>query len=212
MLDIETFRKFIGAANRAHQQLCVWYATQNEWAKHNVRWNEQVRGIQPFPIEKFTKKHGCKYKNFWSVATVSTQHGWILGTARLFDPAYHPRDKEKLKPRLSFAYILEKLGDENLKRIFELQLKQHEEVLSSVRSHRDNVLAHNDVNFDNTRIEAGVENLYEWLEGAIAQIKEKHPHLSGCGVINVKYNEKLSQCGVEELFETLLIGEKHEPQ
>jgi hypothetical protein len=49
-----------------------------------------------------------------------------------------------------------------------------------------------------------------WL--AIARIKVSVPSLQECRVINVKYNEKLSQCGVDEVFETLLIGEKHEPK
>lgn len=46
MLNISTFNKFIGAANRSHQQLCVWFAAQNEYAKHQARWNESAKGVK----------------------------------------------------------------------------------------------------------------------------------------------------------------------
>jgi hypothetical protein len=212
MLSVEELNEFIGAANRAHQQLCVWFSTQNEFAKHFARWNEFDVELRLFPIEEFTRKHGCKYKNFWPVITASVQHGWILGTARLFDPAYHPRDKNKENPRISFDYVLSKLEDPSLIALLKLQLEQHQEVLISLRAQRNNALAHNDAAFKDTKIEAGVESLYDWLEKAIARIKVSVPSLQECRVINVKYNEKLSQCGVDEVFETLLIGEKHEPK
>jgi len=210
MLDVDTFNSFIRKANPAHQQLCVWFSTNNEYAKHQARWNELDLDIGLFELENFTRKHGCKYKNFWPIILPALQHGWVLSTARLFDSAYHSGDKKKEKPRLSLDYILIKLEDEVLSGKIREQLKSHQVVIDSLREHRDNFHAHNDVSFANTRIEAGVENLFQWLEDTIVKIKESKPYLNKCGVINIKYNEKLSQCGVDEVFETLLLGEKYE--
>lgn len=208
MLDTNTFNAFIGKANKAHQQLCVWFSLNNEFAKHQARWNEIISEAGHFDGGSFTNVRGCKYKNFWSVVVATLQHGWVLGTARLFDTAYHQGDKKKERPRISLDYILSKLEDESLSGDIREQLKSHQIVINSLREHRDNFHAHNDANFASIRIEAGVENLFQWLEDAIAKIKEMKPHLSSCSVINIEYNEKLSQCGVDEVFEALLLGEK----
>lgn len=209
MLDVQTFKKFIGEANRTHQQFCVWFNTNNKFAEHQERWNEWGDKT-PFPTEKFTKRNGCKYKNFWGVATGSMQHGWIIGIARLFDPAFHPWDKKKEKPRISFDYILLKLDDTNLANSLREQLVPHQLFIDSVKKHRNNALAHIDFQFEKTRIEGGVEKLFEWLEEVIAEIKKSELHLSNCGIINVKYNEILSKCGVEEVFGAVLMGEREE--
>lgn len=203
MLDTEIFNKFIRKANPAHQQLCVWFAANNEFAKHQAQWNKLDPDIGPFGVENFTRRHGCKYKNFWSIVIPTLQHGWVLSTARLFDPAYHPGDKKQVRPRISLDYVLLKLGDEELSNEIHGEMKMHESVIKSLRKHRDNFHAHNDANFDSKIIEAGVENLFQWLEDTIAKIKRAHPHLNRCGIINIEFNEKLSQCGVEEIFEAL---------
>ncbi|MBU3895924.1 hypothetical protein KKG36_01220, partial [Patescibacteria group bacterium] len=122
MLDAKTFKEFISKANVAHQQLCVWFATNNEFAKHQTRWNEIDPEIKPFGLEEFTRKHGCKYKNFFSLIIPTLQHGWMLSTARLFDPAYHSRDKNKEKPRISLDYILIKLVDQKLSDLIRKQM------------------------------------------------------------------------------------------
>lgn len=210
MLDSVTFNEFIRKANPAHQQLCVWFAANNEFAKHQARWSKLDPEIGPFALENFTRKHGCKYKNFWNIVVPTLQRGWILSTARLFDPAYHPGDKKKEKPRISLDYVLIKLEDETLSDVIRKQLESHRVVINCLKEYRDNLEAHNDANFKSTHIEAGVEDLFQWLEEIIAKIKETKPYLNNCGIINIKYNEKLSQCGVEEIFETLLLGEKHE--
>lgn len=210
MLDSDTFNAFIRKANVAHQQLCVWFSANNEFAKHQARWNKLDPDIGPFTLENFTRRHGCKYKNFWNIVVPTLQRGWILSTARLFDLAYHPRDKKKEKPRISLDYVLIKLEDEVLSDIIKTQLKSHKAVINCLKEYRDNSEAHNDANFQSTRIEAGIENLFQWLEDTIEKIKNAKPYLSNCGIINIKYNEKLSQYGVEEVFETLLLGEKYE--
>lgn len=208
MLDTNTFNKFIRKANPAHQQLCVWFAANNEFAKHQARWNQLDPDIGPFGIENFTRRHGCKYKNFWAIVIPTLQHGWVLSTARLFDCAYHPRDTKKERPRISLDYILLELNDEKLSFEIHEQLKTHQPVIDSLREHRHNFHAHNDANFNNQIIQAGVEDLFLWLEATIANIKKAYPHLNGCGIINIKFNEKLSQCGVDEIFEALLLSER----
>ncbi len=212
MLDVKTFDAFIKKANVANQQLFVWLATNNEFAKHQARWNKLDPSIRSFAITDFTRKHGCKYKNFWSIVVPTLQHGWTLGVARLFDPAYHPRDARRERPRISLDLLLTDLNDQALGKSIRLEQTQHQLVIDSLKNYRDNFHAHNDANFNTTIIEAGVEKLFEWLEEKIAAIKKSEPHLNKCGIINFEYNEKLSQCGVDEVFETLLLGEKSEAQ
>lgn len=125
MLDVETFNKFIRKANPAHQQLCVWFAVNNEYAKHQRRWNH-------LDTDRF------KYNNFWPVVVPTLQHGWVLSTARLFDPAYNSRDKKQEKPRISLDYILLKLDDEKLSKEIRSELEKHEAVIQSLREHRNN--------------------------------------------------------------------------
>lgn len=209
MLDAETFKKFTSQANCSHQQFCVWFAFNNEYAKHQDRWNKFYPETY-FAPDDFDKTKGCKYKNFWDVTLASTQHGWILGVARLFDPAFPHFDKKQEKPRISLDYILGRVKDQKLSDKIRQELDGHKNVVESLRKHRDNALAHNDAVFDYKKIEAGIEDLFEWLEDVISRIKKSEPQLSSCGVVNVKYHEKLSKCGVDEVFETLLLGEQHE--
>lgn len=209
MLDVTVFRKFISHSNLAHQQLCVWFAFNNQFAKHWERWNKFYSPTY-FALEDFDKTKGAKYKNFWSVALASTQHGWILGVARLFDPAFHSRDKVKDSPRISLDYVLQMLTDQNLADAIRSELNAHNKAIDSIKKQRDNVLAHNDAKFDDKKIEAGIEKIFEWLETVIIKIKSSEPHLSSCGIINVEYNKKLSECGAEEVFSTILLGEQHE--
>ena len=208
MLDIKVFEQFIKKANIAHQQLCLWFSMNNEFAKHQARWNQLEPGVGLFTLEAFTRKHGCKYKIFFCVIVPTLNQGWILSTARLFDPAYHSRDIKKEKPRISLDYVLGQLSDQALAHSTRLQKVAHDPVIKSLREHRDNTLAHNDATFTTTQIEAGVEKLFNWLENIIAQIKVSEPRLKNCGIINVTYNEKLAQCGVDEVFENLLLAEK----
>jgi len=212
MLDTKTLNAFIGKANQAYQQFCVWFPSNNEFAKHQSRWNEFDLKNALFTTEEFTKKHGCRYKNFWSVVLASLQHGWVLGTARLFDPAHHSGDKKKENPRLSLDFILEQLNDEGFRNIIKAEQTLHELVIKSLKNHRDNSHAHNDLNYSNKRIEAGVEKLYEWLEDVILRIKNLQPQLKNCNSINLEYNEKLAQFGVEEIFQDLLLGENKEKE
>ncbi len=207
MLDPETLNKFIRHANVAHQQFCVWFHLNNNYAKHQTRWNATARNAAPFPTESFDRSKGCKYKNFWGVIVPTLQHSWILSSARLFDPAYNTKDKNKKSPRVSLDYILSLLGNYILEGQIRSELMNHSTILKCLKEHRHNRHAHNDANFNNVVIEPGIENLLEWLEQVIERIKSTSAELSRCGNINTKYNEKLSQCGVEEVFDTLLVGE-----
>ncbi|MFA6463456.1 MAG: hypothetical protein WCV55_00420 [Candidatus Paceibacterota bacterium] len=210
MLDVKTFNRFIDKASQSYQQFCIWFFSNNEFAKHQDEWNELDLKDTFFSTEEFTKKHGGRYKNFWIYVIASLQHGWMLGTARLFDPAYNSRDKGRKNPRLSLDFILENLDDEEFKISIKKEQVLHEVFLKSIKDHRNNSHAHNDLNYSNKIIEAGVENLYEWLNGVISKIKVLQPHLKNCKTIDLKYNEKLAQSGVEEIFEDLLRGKENE--
>ena len=185
------FNKFIGKANKAHQQFCLWFSTNNEFAKYQAQ---------------FTSR---ELNSFFSVVVPTLQHSWVLATARLFDKAYY-NNKDKNKPRTCLDYILIQLENDNLANEILEQLKSHQVVINSVKNFRDNFITHNDVNFilRGTRIEPGIENLFQWLEDTIAKIKKAYPHLNECGTINIEHNEKLLQCDTEAVFETLLRGEK----
>src|SRR3989338_2436009 len=204
MLDVKTLDDFTKKVNKAHQQFCVWMYTNNEFAKHQEKWNQIARARKLFRTEEFSRDKGCKYKNFWDVVISSLQHSWILSLARLFDPAYHPSDKKKNKPRLSLDYILELLDDVSLAKIIRNKIKKYQSTIQSLKIQRDNFLAHNDVNFKSTKIKAGIENLFEELDNAIGEIKKNKKHLANCNNINLKYTEVLSRCGVDEIFEALL--------
>jgi hypothetical protein len=139
MLDPRTLDKFSGKVNKANQQFCVWFYANNEFAKHQTRWNQQMTG---FPGGK-----GCKYKNFWDVVVASLQHCWVLSSARLFDPSYSSWDKQKRKPRLSIDYILELLGDKNFTQSVKNRISKYDVTIRSLKEHRDNFSAHNDATF-----------------------------------------------------------------
>ena len=196
MLNIDTFNKFIEKANSAHQLFCVWLATNNKFAKHQVRWADG-------------KLFG-KYKNFWTTVVPTLQHSWVLSTARLFDSAYPIWDKKKEKPRISLDYILINLDDDVLSSIIKEQQELHSLIIKCLKEHRNNIHAHNAANFIPTDIKAGTDKLFEWLEDTITKIKKTKPYLNKCGNIHVEHIWTLSQDGLDEIFETLLLGEKYE--
>jgi len=206
MLNEKTLNNFTQKANHVHQEFCVWMYVNNEFAKHQIEWNKTAVPRKFFKLEEFSREKGCKYKNFWDVVIPSLQHNWILSLARIFDPAYHSRDKKKNKPRLSLDYILELLDDVSLAKIIRNKIKKYQSIIQSLKIQRDNFLAHNDVNFNfkNTKIKAGVENLFKELDNAILEIKKNKKHLENCNNLNLKYTEVLSRCGVDEIFEALL--------
>ncbi len=202
MLDHKTLDEFTGKANHAHQQFCVWVYANNEFAKHQEEWNQIAEPI--IKTGEFSLDKGCKYKNFWNVVIPSLQHSWILSLARLFDPAHHSRDKKKDKPRLSLDYILELLDDAPLEQLIRDRIKKRNTTIQSLKKQRDNFLAHNDIKFKGTKIEAGVEDLFEELDNVISDMKCCKLHLKDCSNINLKYTEVLSRRGVNEIFDVLL--------
>lgn len=208
MLNPDIFNRFIDKANHAYQQFCVWVGVNNKCFKHQNRWNKLESGISGHITSKFTKRHGPRYKNFWGVVVPTLQQSFILGTARLFDPPYHPRDAKHEKPRLSLDYILVELGNEKFARLIKNQQILHQTLINSIKSHRDNFYAHNSIYFDSPKIVGGIENLFEWLENVVLEIKNIDPLLKNCKIINLEYTEKLSRAGVNEIFEDLLLGEK----
>jgi len=191
MLDRKTLNDFISKANHAYQQFCVWVYSNNLFVKHEVDFNNVPMG------------EDCKYKNFWVVMIVSLQHSWIFSIARLLDPPYFIRDKNKTDPRLSIDYILELVDDDYLEKIIKTALDNHKTFIHSIREHRKNFLAHNSVHFKNKKVEAGVESFFKALDDIIAEIKDKKPHLKDCNSINLEHTEKLSKDGVEEIFQAL---------
>ena len=191
MLDYKTLKKFVSKTNHAYQQFCVWMYSNNLFVEYQKKFNDVPMG------------EDCEYKNFWDVIIPSLQHSWILSVARLVDPPYFGRDKNKEKPRLSIYYILELLDDHDLEKTIKDKLESHKNFTDSIKEHRDNFLAHNSVCFENKKIEAGVENFFEALDGIIVEIKDKKSHLKDCNDINLKHTEKLSKDGVEEIFQAL---------
>jgi hypothetical protein len=191
MLDVQTFKKFIGKANVAHQQLSLWFNVNNKFAKYQNKWNLD------------SDKIGCKYKNFWSIIIPSIQQGYILSTAKLFDPVFSSFDKKHKKPRVSLYLIINNLNDKILEKEIMDDLKQYRQLIKSIKIHRNNYIGHNDLEFTPSKIEPGSENLFEWLESVIKKIKIKNPHLNDCGFINIKWNEVLAENGVNELFKDL---------
>lgn len=202
MLDRKILDNFVEKANHAYQQFCVWMYTNNEFVKYQKIWNEILEPRKLFKTEEFSREKGCKYKNFWDVVISTLQQGWILGVIRLLDPPYFLRDTKKENPRLSLYYILELLEDDELEKSIKEEMDRHKNFIDSIKKQRP-TLAHNEIKTVDKRIEAGVENLFEALDNIITEIKNKKLHLKDCYNINREYMEKLSKCGVEEIFERL---------
>lgn len=201
MLDEKTLNDFSRKVNHAHQQFFVWFYATNEFAKHQNEWGQRM--------QEYPGGTGSKYKNFWLVVLPSLQHAWILSSTRLFiDPPYAPWDNDKLKPRLSLSHMLKLLDDKIFAQSIRDRIKKYDPTIQSLKKLRDNVLAHNDINFQPGQIEAGIENLFEELDGIITDIKEHRPDLQGCINFDLKNTEALSQCGVHEVFEALLKSEE----
>ncbi len=198
MLDKKVFESFILKVNQSCQQFYVWMYANNEFAKHQEKWNKTFT-----KLERFLEDKGCKYKNFWDVVILTLQQAWKLGIIRLFDPSYFSKDVKKENPRLSLCYISELLEDDSLKQFITEEINKHSNFIESIKKQRPS-LAHNDTKAINNKIEAGVENLFEGLDKIITEIKNRNPHLKDCNDINRELTEKLSKSGVDEIFEALL--------
>ncbi len=204
MLDQKIFNRFISETNKAYSQFSVWMHTNNEFVKHQTTWNDIPEPRKLFKLEDFSRDKGCKYKNFWDITLPSLQQSWILSIARLFDPPYFSRDIGKRNPRLSLYYILELIEDDELERFIKNEVNKHEKCIQSIREQRNNVYAHKAVYFDKRKIEAGIEDLFNTFDRVIIKIKKIKPHLKYCQNINSEYIERLSECGVQEIFEKLI--------
>lgn len=208
MLDIKTLNQFRAKVDCAYQQFCVWMYANNEFARHQKEWDPIAIPQKLYKTEEFSQIKGCRYKNYWDVVISSLQQSWILSLARLFDPAYHFSDKKKDSPRLSVQYLLELLDDEPLAQIIRGSFRQCDPTIKSIKMLRDNFLAHNDIHFPKTNINAGVENLFKILDDAISNIKRNKPHLLECSNVNLQYIDDLSRSGVNEIFEALVFTGK----
>ncbi len=202
MLDPKTLNEFTNKANHAYQQFCVWMYANNEFVKYQEEWNKIPESRKLFKTEEFSREKCCKYKNFWDVVITSLQQGWIMGVIRLFDSPYFLRDIKKEHPRLSLYYILELLEDSDLEQSIKEEVDRHKNFIDSIKKQRP-ILAHNEIKPVDRKIEAGIENLFEALDNIITKIKSQKPHLKNCNNIGREYMEKLSKCGVEEVFEKL---------
>lgn len=200
MFDSQNLDQFIKKANVAHQQLCVWFSTNNKLAIYQKDWDQ----LKSFG--NFIERNDFRYENFWNIILPTLQHSWVLSTARLLDPAYHFRDKKrKNKPRICLDYILSLLSDKKLENNIRNELANHQTFTESIRQLRLNVYAHNDAQFKADKIEAGAEIFFEWLEKKIEQIKEAENCLK-LGNINTLANEEFSQRGVDNIFKDILAG------
>jgi hypothetical protein len=201
MLDNTTLNKFINKVDQAYQQFCVWMYANNEFAKHQEEWNQFV-APNLFKTEDFSRDIGCKYKNFWDVTISSLQHSWMLSVRRLLDRAYF-NEAKKIQPRLSLWYILELLEDDSLSSSIRLKVENYKPTYESLKTLRDQFLAHNNVNLEKIKVKAGVEDLFKELNDAISDIKRSKSHLQDCNSVDLNYVEALSRCGVDEIFEAL---------
>lgn len=207
MLDRKTLNNFISKVNGAYQQFCVWLYSNNQFAKYQNEWNK-IFFDKYCKTEKLALYKSCKYKKFWDVVIPSLQHSWILSIAKLIDPAYFNKDKNK--PNMSIYYIIELLEDEILKKEIEKKLYDQKEYFKSIKDQRDKFLAHNDVNFFNKEIKAGTDIFFKSIDEIINEIKKTKPNLADsnrCRNINFDYTKKLSKIGVEEIFKKLNLND-----
>ena len=199
----EIIKEFITKIDQSYQQFHIWIYTNNMFAKYQAEWNKIDEPTKLFTAKEFSRKTGCKYKNFWDIIIPTLQHGWILGIARLFDPPYFLRDIKKENPRLSVDYISEIINDNGLNKLITEMKNNNKKVINSIKKQRDNYLAHNDIYFDNKKIEAGIEDLFNDLNNIIDYMNKNIPFCGDYNKIDFEYKQKLSKCGVEEIFEAL---------
>jgi hypothetical protein len=190
MLDTKTFDDFRKKVDQSYQQFCVWEYVCVEYLKYQQEW------------KKGGSNGDRKYKNFFNVVIPSLQHSWILSLARLFDPAYYQCDRSK--SNMSLRYIVELLDNTVLKELVTNIDTKYSVTIKSLKAQRDKVLAHNDVNFQDKKIEAGVKELFREIALLISEIEKNELHLKVCNGVDLKYIESLSFHGVHEIFEKLL--------
>ena len=92
------------------------------------------------------------------------------------------------------------LDDASLAQSIDNRIKGYKSTTDAIKKHRDNFLVHNTVNFKITKINAGIEKLFEELDNAISEIKQSKTHFANCRSINLKDTEVLSRCSVDEIF------------
>jgi len=196
MLDAKTLDKFIEEINKSYQQFCVWRYLNDEFGLRQHKWKNEMT---PINVEMSNQDFGCKFKNFFPVTVVSLRDGWLLSLSRICDPAYHPSDTRKERPRLSVDFIVSNFNDKEISSCVS-EIKSRYKV-GGLKEYRDNFLTHNDLKFDNVYIE-NIEILYYLLDELIDKVKDTNNGYLDCGwpLNNV---EELSSRGVFELFEKL---------
>ena len=199
MLKTKTLDDFINQVNHAHKQFCIWYCVQKKSAKRIDDWVKKHRRSF-FTTEELSQNKEYLHTYFLDIVGTSLQHGFILSLARLFDPAYANFDKKKKNPRLSLEYILMLLDDASLAQSIDNRIKGYKSTTDAIKKHRDNFLVHNTVNFKITKINAGIEKLFEELDNAISEIKQSKTHFANCRSINLKDTEVVSRCSIDEIF------------
>ncbi len=95
---------------------------------------------------------------------------------------------------------MEQLDDENTKSYIQNMLDQQANFINSVRVYRKKVLAHNGFGEETYKIPTGIEVFFESLNNMVIEIKKWHPSLSDCNGLNLDFSEKLSEAGVQDIF------------
>lgn len=200
MLTKEILDEFSKEANQWRSQFCVRKNSNNNYIKYEKIFKLNiVDGL--YPSNEAIENSG-KYKNFWDIAIPSIQHWWILCIARLTDPPYFKNNKEKAN--LSIYYILEHIDNQILKENIIIKLEKHQLFISSIKNIRDKILAHNNIWENNKTINKWIEPFFEEINKIIKDIKMEYPHLKDCNDLNLNHTEKLSETGVNEIFEKII--------
>lgn len=202
MLDQKTLDMFTKEANKWRNQFCVRMYANNYFVKYKESFDSKAKDWR-YTGEKAIE-NSCKYKNFRNITIPSLQHWWILSIARLTDPPFFKKNKDK--QNLSIHYIIEILQDVEIESDIKRILEEHKEFLKSIRKLRNILLAHNWMEKEEkyNKIPAGIETFFENLNTIICKIKEKYSHLKNANDINLEYTTKLSEAWVKELFEKII--------
>lgn len=117
----------------------------------------------------------------------SVQHEWVIGIARLTDPATSFGNDN-----ISIKLMLAKISDPGLIEEYKKFDDNNVDFFKSVKKIRDKFLAHNSTENPDRTLKAGTEKFFDFLEKLIQKVKEKNPSREEFNVKIIKDEIKMS--------------------
>lgn len=187
MIKKQEFEEFVDEISKLSRIFFTWLHTYNSFIPQLENYNHK-NPEKPAEIK------------YWETTCHSLQAAWMLGAARLLDDAYAKGDKRKEKPRLSIAYVLEQLNDQNLSDNYQKFKDEHLQFIESNRIIRNNSQGHRSPGFGIGVQNGGIEKFIKFLEDLVNEIKANYPDISNeISYSNIKIEEYCKR-GAENIW------------